>query len=166
MVITGYDTADTVANAVASVLEQTHEHLHIVFVDDGSRDATKCAVEPALAGDPRDHSIVALPANTPGGVGTAANRGMDACPATADYVTFLDADDVMARTALELLVAAARKHGAAVVLGDWFKFDQATGRQLPPYDAAVMHTLPTDAAFTVKNHPQVLRASPVPWRKL
>ena len=34
VVITGYDTADTVANAVASVLEQTHEHLHIVFVDD------------------------------------------------------------------------------------------------------------------------------------
>lgn len=166
VVITGYDTADTVADAVASVLAQTHEHLHIVFVDDGSRDATKCAVELALAGDARDHAVVALQANTPGGVGTAANRGMDACPATADYVAFLDADDVMARTALELLVAAAREHGADVVLGDWFKFDQATGKQLPPYDAAVMHTLPTDAAFTVKEHPQVLRASPVPWRKL
>ena len=67
MVITGYNTADTVGDAVASVLQQTHQNLKVVFVDDGSRDATRCAVEHALEGDDRGHSVVALPANTPGG---------------------------------------------------------------------------------------------------
>ena len=76
VIITGFDTEDTVGDAVASVLEQTHANLKIVFVDDGSRDATKCAVEHALAGDPRGHAVVALPANTPGGVGSVANKGM------------------------------------------------------------------------------------------
>ena len=57
VIITGFDTEDTVGDAVASVLEQTHSNLKIVFVDDGSRDATRCAVEHALAGDTRDHSV-------------------------------------------------------------------------------------------------------------
>ena len=166
VVITGYNTADTVGAAVNSVLQQSHQNLKIVFVDDGSRDATMCAVEQALAGDARDHTIVTLPANTPGGVGTPANKGMDACQPTADYIAFLDADDIMAKTALAELVGAAQKHDAEVVLGDWFAFELTTGKQLAPYDAEVTSSLPRDAAFTVAEHPQVLRASPVPWRKL
>ena len=166
VIITGFDTEDTVGDAVASVLEQTHSNLKIVFVDDGSRDATRCAVEHALAGDTRDHSVVALPANTPGGVGSVANTGMERCPSTADYVAFLDADDVMAKTALAQLVEAAQTHQADVVLGDWFRYDQNTHKQLPPYDLKATSSLPRDAAFTVEQHPQVLRASPVPWRKL
>ena len=166
VIITGFDTEDTVGDAVASVLEQTHSNLKIVFVDDGSRDATRCAVEHALAGDPRDHSVIALPANTPGGVGSVANTGMERCPSTADYVAFLDADDVMAKTALAQLVEAAQTHQADVVLGDWFRYDQNTHKQLPPYDLKATSSLPRDAAFTVEQHPQVLRASPVPWRKL
>ena len=166
VVITGYNTADTVGDAVASVLQQTHQNLKVVFVDDGSRDATRCAVEQELAGDDRDHAVIALPANTPGGVGTAANRGMDACPTTSNYVAFLDADDVMAKTALADLVGAAQKHDADIVLGDWFKFEQTTGKQLAPYDVKVTDSLPRDTAFTVAEHPQVLQTSPVPWRKL
>ena len=166
VIITGFDTEDTVGDAVASVLEQTHANLKIVFVDDGSRDATKCAVEHALAGDPRGHAVVALPANTPGGVGSVANAGMEACPATSNYVAFLDADDVMAKTALAQLVEAAQTNDADVVLGDWFRYDQNTHKQLPPYDLKVTSSLPRDTAFTVEQHPQVLRASPVPWRKL
>ena len=48
VIITGFDTEDTVGDAVASVLEQTHANLKIVFVDDGSRAATKCAGAHAL----------------------------------------------------------------------------------------------------------------------
>ena len=158
VIITGFDTEDTVGDAVASVLEQTHANLKIVFVDDGSRDATKCAVEHALAGDPRGHAVVALPANTPGGVGSVANAGMDACPASSNYVAFLDADDVMAKTALAQLVDAAQMHQADVVLGDWLRYDQNTHTQLPPYDLRATSSLPRDTAFTVKQHPQVLRA--------
>ena len=166
VIITGFDTEDTVGDAVASVLGQTHSNLKIVFVDDGSRDATRCAVEHALEGDDRGHSVVALPANTPGGVGSVANTGMDACPATSNYVAFLDADDVMAKTALAQLVEAAQTNDADVVLGDWFRYDQNTHKQLPPYDLKATSSLPRDTAFTVEQHPQVLRASPVPWRKL
>jgi len=166
VIITGFDTEDTVGDAVASVLEQTHANLKIVFVDDGSRDATKCAVEHALEGDDRAHAVVALPANTPGGVGSVANTGMENCPSTADYVAFLDADDVMSKTALAQLVDAAQTHQADVVLGDWFRYNQNTHTQLPPYDLRATSTLPRDRAFTVEEHPQVLRASPVPWRKL
>ena len=166
VIITGFDTEDTVGDAVASVLEQTHANLKIVFVDDGSRDATKCAVEHALAGDDRDHAVVALPANTPGGVGSVANAGMEACPATSNYVAFLDADDVMSKTALAQLVDAAQTHDADVVLGGWLRYDQNTHTQLPPYDLKATSSLPRDTAFTVEQHPQVLRASPVPWRKL
>ena len=60
VVITGYNTADTVGDAVASVLQQTHQNLKVVFVDDGSRDATRCAVEQELAGGGRDHAVIAL----------------------------------------------------------------------------------------------------------
>ena len=72
----------------------------------------------------------------------------------------------MAKTALTQLVEAAQTNDADVVLGDWFRYDQNTHKQLPPYDLKATSSLPRDAAFTVEQHPQVLRASPVPWRKL
>jgi hypothetical protein len=122
----------------------------------------------ALGGDPekRKHAIVPLLDNTPGGVGTSANEGMDTCPPFAKYVAFLDADDSMAPTALAALVAAAQKHDADVVLGDWIGINITTGRLLPPYDEDRTPDLPADAAFTVGEYPLVLRSSPVPWSKL
>jgi len=109
---------------------------------------------------------VALRSNSLGGVGTAANAGLDACPVNSTYIAFLDADDVMVPGAVKRLVAIAEATGADVVVGSWFRQEQDTGRRREPYDKHHTSKLPRDEPFHPKDHPRVVRMSPVPWRKL
>ena len=79
--------ADVVGESVRSVLEQTHDHLELVVVDDGSEDRSVEVVE-AFA-DPRVR-IIRLP--TRGGAPRARNVGI--AHSRGRYVAFQDSDDV------------------------------------------------------------------------
>lgn len=87
VVIPTYNSQDTIAQTLASVLAQTHAQLEIFVVDDGSVDNT-CAVCESIA-DPRVH-LIRMGRNMGGGV--ARNRGIEA--ASGRYIALLDADDI------------------------------------------------------------------------
>ena len=101
VVIAAYDAADTISEALESVLSQTVRAREIVVCDDGSRDDLAAALVPF-----RDR--ITLVGQENAGEGAAKNKG--ASRATGDFVLFLDADDTFLPERVEALgeLAATR----------------------------------------------------------
>jgi glycosyltransferase involved in cell wall biosynthesis len=108
VIIPCYKQAGFLSDAIESVLAQTHPHVEIIVVDDGSPD---------------DTSDVAL--RYPGvrcirqrnqGLSAARNTGIR--ESTGDFLVFLDADDRLIPNALETGLKSFRRNpDAAVVVG-------------------------------------------------
>src|SRR6267142_966006 len=86
-------------SAIRSALKQTHQSHEVIVVDDGSNDSTQAIV--GRFSHPKLHYIY----QNHQGLPTARNTGIAA--ARGQYLTFLDADDLLFPTAIETLMAAA-----------------------------------------------------------
>lgn len=84
VLITAYQVADYVGNAVASALSQTKPPHEVVVCDDGSTDDIEGALAPF-----RDEIVLLRQENR--GVASARNRA--AAAASGDFLAILDADD-------------------------------------------------------------------------
>jgi glycosyltransferase involved in cell wall biosynthesis len=98
--------------AVSSVLAQTHAAGELIIVDDGSTDGTiedlRCGeLARVLSAAPSTCRIV-IERTPQRGPGAARNRG--AALATAEYVAFLDSDDLWAPDKLRRQLAYMRMH--------------------------------------------------------
>ena len=94
VLITTYNRAALVGEAVESVLAQTRPADEIIVIDDGSTDDT--AARLATFGD-----RIRVVAKANGGVSSARNAGLAA--ASGDWITFLDDDDVWVPERLAIL---------------------------------------------------------------
>lgn len=88
VVVPVYNGEKYVAEAVASILSQSHSNLDIVLVDDGSTDASLGILKDF---ELRDSRVQVLQKSN-GGLSSARNFGMRA--AKGEYIAFLDADDI------------------------------------------------------------------------
>jgi len=110
-----YNAEPWIAEAIASVLEQTLPDLELIIVDDGSTDRTTEIIQ--SFNDARIHLI----SKTNGGVSTARNAGLD--QATGDHITFLDADDRMTLDNLQIKTDALGQAHVDWVFSDIRKCD-------------------------------------------
>lgn len=83
-----HDAGDYVVEAMESVLGQTHEHLEVLALDDGSTDQTLDHLERAASNDARVRVMV-HPENL--GLIHTLNRGVQ--EARGEYIARMDADD-------------------------------------------------------------------------
>jgi hypothetical protein len=92
VLIAAFDAEPYVGQAIRSALAQDYpaDRLHVVVVDDGSRDGT-AAVAEALAAEHPDRVTFVRQENR-GSVG-ATNRAAAEVPGDAEYIAILDADD-------------------------------------------------------------------------
>jgi hypothetical protein len=97
IVITNYNYAAFVGQAIDSALAQTYPHVEVVVVDDGSSDASA-----RIIAEYGDRIVPVFKQN--GGQASAVNQGFGAC--RGDIVLFLDADDLLMPTAVEEVVGA------------------------------------------------------------
>ncbi|OGO06329.1 MAG: hypothetical protein A2Y92_05520 [Chloroflexi bacterium RBG_13_57_8] len=102
VIITTYNRAHFVCEAIKSVLGQTYRDFEIVVVDDGSRDNTREAV--ATFKDPRIKYIY----QDNRGVTGALNAGILA--SSGECVAFLDSDNVLFREALQKSMEFMDRH--------------------------------------------------------
>jgi glycosyltransferase involved in cell wall biosynthesis len=107
------DAQEFLADAVESVLAQSHEDWELLLVDDGSTDGS---LELARALASRDTGRIRIVPADPARRGAAAARNRGIAVAGGDLVAFLDADDVYSpgKVANDVKALAADASAAAV----------------------------------------------------
>lgn len=132
VIIPAYNAARFLPETVASVISQSVSDWEMLLVDDGSTDSTSDLCDTLAASDPR---IRAFHKPT-GGPSDARNFALD--KAKGDYITFLDADDILHPQFLEYTLKTMLAVGVPVVAAPYrafddlsFKFSALSGEELP-----------------------------------
>lgn len=107
--------------AVESILGQTFTDYELICVDDGSTDSSLEILQRYARADRR--ITVIRQAN----LGGTKARETGLRQAQAEYLLFVDADDIVPGEALQVMHAALEESGADIVFGDYAKID-ASGR--------------------------------------
>lgn len=96
VIIPAFNAAETLAEAVYSVLNGSHQHLEILIVDDFSTDDTNKVAVKLAGADPRIQLFV-----NPQNYGVSKSRNLMIDRSTGEYVAFLDSDDTWEPNKLE-----------------------------------------------------------------
>src|SRR5574344_5605 len=114
VIIPLYNKAQSIAETLRSVLNQTYKDYEIIVINDGSTDNSVQVVESI-----KDSRIKLF--NKPnGGVSSARNEGIRR--AQYEYIAFLDADDLWKPTYLEELVKLITDFPEASLWGTGYEF--------------------------------------------
>lgn len=121
VIIPCYAQAHFLADAIESVLAQTHRAHQIIVVDDGSPDDVTAVTS--------RYPVVQCHRQANRGLASARNAGLEL--ATGDFVVFLDADDRLLPPALEAGAAALASHPDCAFVWGYNRPIDAAGRRLP-----------------------------------
>lgn len=127
VIIPVYNSQDTIAECLESVLRQTETSLQVICVDDGSRDLSLAILNEIARVDDRVQVIAAFN----GGAGAARNRALPL--AKGEFLAFIDSDDPYpSLDVLERLYRAARENDA-LICGGSFAVRDAQGVVSHPF---------------------------------
>lgn len=128
IVIVNYNYERFVGSAIDSALEQSHQPLEVIVVDDGSTDSSRQIIS---SYGRRIRTVFQENA----GQGAAYNAGWR--EARGEFVLFLDSDDVLAKETIAKVVAAFQRGDAAKVQFYLRQVDgnlESLGYLLPSYE--------------------------------
>ena len=119
VVVPVYNCEIYISSCIESVIEQTHEDVELVLVNDGSTD---------LSGDICDkyaspHKKVKVLHTPNKGPAAARNVGIEA--SSGDYILFLDGDDFLSIDAIETLISAQKSHKIDFIIGNFNKVNNS-----------------------------------------
>lgn len=113
-----YKAEKYLQRCLESILKQTYKDIEIILVDDGSPD--NC---PLLCDEYKEKDIrIKVIHSENYGQSVARNKGMEL--ALGKYISFVDADDVLANDAIEKLITIAEKGKYDIVSGNYFRVDE------------------------------------------
>ena len=115
VIMPAFNSEQTIARAIESVLGQTYDNFELIIIDDGSTDKTNDIIIRYKALDSR---IIFLQNATNQGVGATRNIGIKS--AVGNYIAFLDSDDEWLETKLEKQLALF-KHKNTVLVCSHYK---------------------------------------------
>jgi glycosyltransferase involved in cell wall biosynthesis len=136
VVMAAFDAEDTIAEAIDSVVQQTHADWELRIIDDGSRDRTA-----EIARSFGDERIRVDSIDHVGVLAVVRNRAIAA--GSAAYVAFLDADDVWYPKKIEKQLAALEDAQVGLVncLADRLEGGRRVPSQPPPPGATELDRL-------------------------
>jgi glycosyltransferase involved in cell wall biosynthesis len=111
VVVPAYQVEDYLEACLASILTQSHTHLDVVVVDDGSTDRTGEIADRIATEDPR----VRVVHQDNAGLGAARNEGVR--HGTGEFLTFADSDDLILPDAYALMVGTLEATGSDFAVG-------------------------------------------------
>jgi glycosyltransferase involved in cell wall biosynthesis len=121
VIIPVYNSADYVKKTVQSVLNQKHQNIELILVDDHSTDSSFELIS-ALANQNPDQLFVYK--NPKKGACAARNFGFE--KSTGDYIQYLDADDILSQDKISTQLESIQKYGNSYVYScRWGRFYQS-----------------------------------------
>jgi glycosyltransferase involved in cell wall biosynthesis len=124
IVLPTYKRAHLLAQAIRSVLDQTYPNLELIVVDDNSPDDTAAVVQSF------DDSRIRYLKNDPNlKLPRALNRGF--AETRGDYLTWTSDDNLLARTAIEKMVARLQAGDCEFVYADYWLFSETDAAGQP-----------------------------------
>jgi succinoglycan biosynthesis protein ExoO len=149
VIIASYNVAGCISRAIQSAQNQTVSPTEIIVSDDCSSDGTVEIVARLAETDPRIRLLISE-RNT--GPGAARNRAIEATD--ADWIAVLDGDDAWKPRRLERLLEVSAQGDCAIVVDNYTRFDDSTGRELGDafYDTRPVSLL-TAPRFIASEHP-------------
>jgi glycosyltransferase involved in cell wall biosynthesis len=127
LIVFAYNEAENVQpvlHELTTYLRAHHPGTQLVFVDDGSSDATYAQAELAL----RAENAVVLRHTLNRGIGAALKTGVRHC--TAEWVTFMPADGQIPPSAVTTLMQAAEAQPLDVVFSNYERRDDGLHRKV------------------------------------
>ena len=113
IIIPVYNGEKYLADCLNSILEQSFKEFELIIINDGSTDNTENVIEQFKNIDSRIKSFN----QENGGQGQARNRGLKM--AQANYISFIDGDDIIAPNFLWELLHDIEEHHADIVICNW-----------------------------------------------
>ncbi|MDE6571173.1 MAG: glycosyltransferase family 2 protein [Alphaproteobacteria bacterium] len=111
LIIPNYNNGRYLDDCLKSVLNQTVTDWECIIIDDGSDDDSRAIIEKYCRRDKRFKSVY----QSRRGVSAARNVGMDM--AAGQWISFLDADDMLLPAAFEIMLHGASMRNADIVEG-------------------------------------------------
>ena len=131
IVIPVYNAHRYIGKCLDSILMQETKYTYVIYViDDGSTDGSKELVRNSYSDD-----RIVLITKSNGGAASARNLGIEKI--VADYVMFIDADDLLKQGAVECLLDTAYREDADVVEGGYEVFRRRVIRKVIHKDEKV-----------------------------
>ena len=106
-----YNVEAYIGECLDSLVKQTHNNIEILCVDDCSTDGSLDIVEAYAA---MDHRIKIIKHDENKGLGGTRNTGIR--NVNSEYVCFLDSDDYVSESFVELLYQTIKKDGSDIVI--------------------------------------------------
>ncbi|MDR3348937.1 MAG: glycosyltransferase [Acidaminococcales bacterium] len=124
VIVPVYKVQQYIRKCIDSVVGQSYQNLEIILVDDGSPDDCGRICDEYAQKDARVKVI--HQANR--GLSGARNAGL--AVAQGDYVAFVDPDDYILKDMYADLLRLALKHGAAVVVSDFYETTKSASKRV------------------------------------
>lgn len=124
VIVPCYNADRYLSVCLESLKAQKRPQIEMIFIDDGSTDATGAILDAFARGEPRAQ-VIHIPN---GGVSAARNRGL--ALATGRYIAFIDADDALEEGSLQRLYQQAVRSGAQITSANHTLFDMKKGQRV------------------------------------
>lgn len=152
IIITTWNSEETIINAIESAINQEYEDLEIIIIDDGSVDNTEKKVTEFI----KKYENIKYYKKENTGVSDTRNFGIR--KATGDYILFLDDDDYLEKDLLKRLKPYILK-GNSLVKYKLRKIDEK-GNLLENIDGPVFENLSGEEGFNELYSEDILIDSP------
>jgi len=116
VIVTNYNYAAYIREALDSVANQTYENLELIIINDGSTDDSDKIVKDWIRGNSQFAVKTRYVLQKNHGIVFARNKGLEL--ANGEYLIFLDADDYFENGYIKNFVEFAIKNDADAVYGD------------------------------------------------
>jgi glycosyltransferase involved in cell wall biosynthesis len=162
IIVPVYQVKEYVEECINSLLNQTYSDIEILLIDDGSTDGSGEICDRYAEKDRRVKVI--HQANK--GLSAARNKGLD--NAKGQYIAFVDSDDIVKASYIEVLYSLMAAYSADIAVCDYIKSIQCTKDAVENYGGPALHT-----TYAIKSqdmlkqwHGKRKRIETAAWNKL
>lgn len=116
IIIPVYNGERYLGKCLDSILNQTYKNLEIIIINDGSTDSTQSVIDFYK----KKHNFIYDYYQENSGQGIARNKGLKY--AKGEFVSFIDADDIIHEKFIESLYNSIRKYNSDFAICDWIYY--------------------------------------------